>query len=225
MKKVLIVDDNMTNRELLKAIFAQKTDEKYDIIEADSGISALEIIKKNPPQIILLDVQMPEMNGYEVCQKLKADEEFKSIPILFITALTDTKEKVKGLQLGAGDYITKPINPEETLARVSTHLAIKQAEEDRIEKENLQSIRDMIATYNHNMNQPLMTAFTYLEILLTKFSDESDKTHQTVLKIKAQLDKVNAILKKIQEIETVQRMEYVEGSGMLDLGDLTSGKE
>jgi len=104
-------------------------------------------------------------------------------------------------------------------------LGIKQAEEDRIEKENLQSIRDMIATYNHNMNQPLMTAFTYLEILLTKFSDESDKTHQTVLKIKAQLDKVNAILKKIQEIETVQRMEYVEGSGMLDLGDLTSGKE
>ncbi len=212
---VLIVDDSSVNRELLKAVF-DSSESCYDIVEADSGMSAFQKIESQIPDIILLDIQMPEMDGFEVCQKLKEDEKTRDIPVLFITALGDTNDKVKGFEIGASDYITKPINPDEVKARVNAHLKSREAEKSRMEAENLKTVKDMIATYNHNMNQPLMTVYTYMATLMLKF-DEEDKTHQTLTKIKGELDKVNEILKKIQSISEVKKTDYVGDSGMLEL--------
>jgi serine phosphatase RsbU (regulator of sigma subunit) len=123
---VLIVDDTPANIKVLMETL--KGD--YRIVAAVNGERALQLAASEPtPDIILLDVMMPEMDGYEVCAKLKADSKIRDIPIIFVTAMSDTQDETKGFELGAVDYITKPISPPVVLARVKNHLELKQARE------------------------------------------------------------------------------------------------
>jgi len=119
---ILIVDDTPTNLEVLVDYFA---DNDFDLFVATDGESALEQINHARPDIILLDVKMPGIDGFETCRRLKASKETEEIPVIFMTALSDTVDKVKGFTLGAVDYVTKPIQHEEVLARVTTHLTLR----------------------------------------------------------------------------------------------------
>ena len=122
-QKVLIVDDQPGNVQIL----VQTLSEGLKLIAARSGEKALLLARREPqPDLILLDVMMPEMDGYEVCARLKADEATKEIPVIFITGLSDAEDEAKGLGLGAVDYITKPINPDLVRARVRNHLELKR---------------------------------------------------------------------------------------------------
>lgn len=120
--KILMVDDNPTNLQVLQATLEGRG---YRLLAARDGASALAVTTKALPDLILLDIMMPEMDGYEVCRRLKADPATFEIPIIFLSALTQTEDKVKGLELGAVDYITKPFQPEEVIARVNTHLTLR----------------------------------------------------------------------------------------------------
>ena len=123
---VLVVDDTPANIQVLM----ETLKDDYRILAAVNGERALQLAASDPPpDIILLDIMMPEMDGYEVCAKLKADAKTRNIPIIFITAMSDTQDEAKGLALGAVDYITKPISPPVVLARVKSHLELKQARE------------------------------------------------------------------------------------------------
>jgi putative two-component system response regulator len=121
--RVLIVDDLKTNVEIIVAALRQ--DYKLDV--ARSGEAALAQVKKSLPDLILLDVMMPMMDGYEVCSKLKSDPSTSSIPVIFITAMHETADITKAFKLGAVDYITKPVRIAELQARVKTHLLLRQA--------------------------------------------------------------------------------------------------
>ncbi|MBD1838303.1 response regulator [Coleofasciculus sp. FACHB-64] len=120
---VLVVDDNPTNLELLYNALGSSG---YEVLVEMDGFSGIEQAKNYPPDLILLDVQMPGIDGFETCRKLQLDPSTKNIPVIFMTALTDTTDKVKGLHLGAVDYITKPFRHEEALARIQTHLKIRR---------------------------------------------------------------------------------------------------
>ncbi len=128
--KVLLVDDNTTNLQLLHETLDGLG---YKLLIAKNGQTALTIAQKALPSLILLDIMMPEIDGYEVCRRLKADEKTAQIPVIFITALADEEDEAKGLGLGAVDYITKPINPELVRARVHNHLELKR-HQDHLEK-------------------------------------------------------------------------------------------
>jgi putative two-component system response regulator len=118
-QRILVVDDIAQNISIVNEILKPY----YKIMAALSGPKALEIANSdNSPDLILLDIMMPEMDGFEVCKKLKSDSKTREIPIIFLSALDDMKDKVKGLELGAVDYLSKPFQPEEVLARVKTHL-------------------------------------------------------------------------------------------------------
>jgi DNA-binding response OmpR family regulator len=119
---ILVVDDNPTN---LAVISQALRTEGWQIRIAVDGEDALSKVAHNPPELILLDVQMPGIDGFEVCKRLKADEATSDIPIIFMTALSDTDSKVKGLGLGAVDYITKPFEQQEAIARVRVHLQLR----------------------------------------------------------------------------------------------------
>jgi putative two-component system response regulator len=121
--RILLVDDNTTNLQLLNETLDGLG---YKLLIAKNGKTALSIAQKASPSLILLDIMMPEMDGYEVCRRLKADENTRHIPIIFISALVDEEDEAKGLGMGAVDYITKPINPELVRARVRNHLELKQ---------------------------------------------------------------------------------------------------
>lgn len=122
---ILIVDDIPENLKLLGKILTGKN---YHISIADSGKKALQVIEKKKPDLILLDIMMPDMNGFELCEKLKKTKKTKDIPIIFISALDDTKNKVKAFELGGVDYITKPFIKQVVLARIKTHLNMSKAQ-------------------------------------------------------------------------------------------------
>lgn len=134
---ILIIDDLPQNIQILGNILKQ---ENYSISYSQSGKAALAQVKSNKIDLILLDIMMPQMDGFEVCEILKNDPDTQDIPIIFLTARTDTDSIVKGFQLGAQDYVTKPFSAEELLARVKTHLALKRQSEqlksvnERLEK-------------------------------------------------------------------------------------------
>ena len=144
-EKILVVDDERLNINVLVDLL--KPD--YKMMAAKSGEQALKAVQvANPPDLILLDIMMPEMDGYEVCRRLKADEATRDIPVIFITAMGETSDETKGLEVGAVDYLTKPISPPIVQARVKTHLALKrnmaelqkaykiiEAQKDRMEDE------------------------------------------------------------------------------------------
>ena len=120
---ILVVDDTLENLELLSQLLKANG---YKVRPVTAGVPALQAAKSSPPDLILLDINMPDMSGYDVCKRLKADEALKGIPVIFISALGDSEDKVKAFQCGGVDYITKPFWMDEVLARVKTHLSIRQ---------------------------------------------------------------------------------------------------
>jgi len=128
---ILAVDDTPTNIDVIKELLS----DSYFVQAAVNGKMALKIIEKKKPDLILLDIMMPEMDGYEVCQLLKADEATRDIPVIFLTAKVEMEDERKGLELGAVDYITKPLSPAILKERVKTHLELKVAR-DYLKREN-----------------------------------------------------------------------------------------
>ena len=136
---IVIVDDNPTN---LGVVFDFLTDSGFKVLVAQDGESALQKVEYAHPDLILLDVMMPGIDGFETCRRLKAKESTQDIPVIFMTALSDTVDKVKGFNLGAVDYVTKPVQQEEMRARVTTHLTLRNLQK-RLQAQNLQLQREI----------------------------------------------------------------------------------
>lgn len=166
---ILIVDDTPANVLLLVRMLTQRG---YCPQPVNSGKLALEAARANPPDLILLDINMPEMNGYEVCEQLKAAAALKGIPVIFISALHETIDKVKAFQVGGVDYVTKPFQFEEVYARIQTHLQLRRLEKLR---------DDLTHMVVHDLRNPLMTIFGLLNILeFDEAKSLSDSTRKFV---------------------------------------------
>ncbi len=155
-KKILIVDDVSRNIQILGNILSQK---QFQIAYAQSGQEALDICSVQDFDIILLDIMMPGMDGYEVCKKLKDNTSTKEIPVIFLTAKADMDSIIKGFEIGGQDYITKPFNASELLARVNSHLLIKE------QKEQLQTLNHHLEDIVRERTRELETANHKLNIL------------------------------------------------------------
>jgi DNA-binding response OmpR family regulator len=123
-KKILVVDDVPQNVKLLRLIL---DNEGYKVIDASNGAQALEKLKQERPAAMILDVRMPGMSGYDVCRAVRSDPEFSALPVIMVTALSLTEERVKGIEAGATDFITKPFNKKELLARLKSSLTAAPA--------------------------------------------------------------------------------------------------
>jgi CheY-like chemotaxis protein len=139
---ILVVDDAPTNLQVLSGMLK---DRGYKARPVPSGKLALQAARRDPPDLILLDINMPEMSGYEVCEHLKADDQLKGIPVIFISALTEQLDKVKAFAIGGVDYLTKPFQMEELQARVETHLKLRRLQIDLEEySRHLESARERL---------------------------------------------------------------------------------
>ena len=161
---ILIVDDTEPNVRLLAHVLKK---EGYRVMAAFSGPEALELVRKRRPDMVLLDVMMPEMNGFEVCRKLKEEKRFRDIPVIFLSALSEADSKVKGFDAGGVDYITKPFQREEVIARIELHVRLKKLEKELSEKvdqlkereQNLEKLNrekdELIRIVGHDFRNPV----------------------------------------------------------------------
>ena len=123
LASLLVVDDTLANLRLLGNMLGE---EGYEVRPVSSGRQALQAIDHDPPDLILMDVNMPDMDGYEVCRRVRANEQSKDVPVIFVTAWADRAYMVKAFEAGGADYVTKPFLFEEVLARVRTHVALRR---------------------------------------------------------------------------------------------------
>ncbi len=214
---ILIVDDNQTNLDVL---FELLKNYGFKVLVAQDGESAIEQIEYIHPDLILLDIMMPGIDGFETCRRLKADHATQDIPIIFMSALSDTLDKVKGFQTGAVDYITKPFQHEEVLSRIDTHLTIrslqKKLEEKNAELANLnQNLERLVEQKSkqlidqektaiigrltqgmvHNLKSPLQVMQTSVDLIETKATKINDYSFFSYTKYILQaITKVNQIM-------------------------------
>jgi len=169
---ILVVDDAPANLRLLSGMLKSRG---YKVRPVPSGKAALRAASTEAPDLILLDINMPEMNGYEVCQRLKEDESLRAIPVIFISALSETMDKVKAFGAGGVDYVTKPFQFEEVNARVETHLRIHRLERSLSRtNEELESANHRIEAANVQMKADLVEAARVQQALLPPERYESD---------------------------------------------------
>lgn len=223
--KILIVDDVMSNVLLLKVLL---TNEKFAIATVNNGQQALEQVDKEHPDLVLLDVMMPDLSGFEVAQRLKANPDTADIPIIFLTALNSTTDIVKGFQVGANDFISKPFNKEELIIRVTHQISLVAAKRIILKKtEELQRTiagRDKLySVIAHDLRSPMGSIKMVLNMLILnlpaeKIGDEmyelltmANQTTEDVFSLldnllkwtKSQIGSLNVVYQDIDVVEVV----------------------
>ncbi|HEY5909522.1 MAG TPA: sigma 54-interacting transcriptional regulator [Verrucomicrobiae bacterium] len=228
-EEILVVDDTPANLRLLSDLLTQHG---YRVRPATDGALALKSVAAKIPDLILLDVSMPGMDGYEVCRRLKADEKSSRVPVIFISAFGDTRQKVSGFEAGGLDYITKPFEAEEVLARVRTHLRLRRAEEALREAHNTLELRVQERTAElQASNQALREseekarrACEEIEALKSQLELHNTYLQEEVVEARAFGDLVgqsSGLRKVVSQVDVVAPTEAT----VLILGETGTGKE
>ncbi len=206
---ILIVDDMPANVLLLVRML---TDRGYNPRPVLSGKLALQTAREDPPDLILLDINMPEMNGFEVCEKLKADAVLKNIPVIFISALNETIDKVKAFRVGGVDYVTKPFQFEEIYARVQTHLHVR----------HLETLRDDLThMVIHDLSNPLLVIFGLLDVLeFQEAQNLSSSTREFVTLARLSAEELRNIISSVLDVSKIGAGELRLTCEPCDLGTL-----
>ncbi len=162
---ILVVDDTTTTVNLLVGLL---TSRGYKVRAAFDGQMALSAIQVDPPDLILLDIMLPQMNGYEVCKRLKADESTRDIPVIFISALDEALDKVKAFSCGGVDYIPKPFQIDEVIVRINTHLTIRNLQKNL--EEQVAELDAFARTVAHDLKNPLGVITGFAGVLVDNYS-------------------------------------------------------
>ncbi len=225
---ILIVDDNPSNLQIVGNILREHN---FKIAAVESGREALDFIAKKQPDLILLDILMPEMNGFEVCRAIKTKPETADIPIIFISVLYETDDKLKGFELGGVDYITKPFQELEVIARVRTHLTLMRQQKELketltkfretqnalIELERKTTIAAMATTANHEINQELTVLFAQLDIFEKSMESIhlSEQQQAMFSRLKQPILNISDILKKYRTSSNARIEKYMDRTVMV----------
>ncbi len=219
---ILVVDDSMQNLKLLGNMLKEWN---YRIALAKNGYEALEIAPKVKPSLILLDIMMPEMDGYKVCEKLKKRSDTKDIPIIFLTAKTSNEDIVKGFKAGGVDYITKPFNQDELMMRIQTHLELKAAH-DKIQKQaeelkETNATKDkMFSVISHDLRAPLGGMKSMMDIIFEDQANNREISDKSLKSLKTAADQTYNLLENLLYWSRTQREKLDFNPEMINLYDL-----
>ena len=207
--KILVVDDQLINVQLLKRKLER---EGITVISAYSGQEALDAVATEKPDLILLDVMMPEMDGIEVCTRLQSREDTRSIPVIFITARNSKEGKLEGLAVGAVDYITKPIDLDETLARVQTQLRFVAINREMVDLHRRLAEARRTATIGavtqgiaHNLNNLLGVVIGYLDLIKSQ-AEKPDAVRRNADAVERGVQRIVSIIKQLSSMVVKTRM-------------------
>ena len=216
---LLVVDDSPVSSMLVSLILKKHSD--YCTVRVLDGQACIKKAKEVKPDLILLDIQMPGMNGIEVCKVLKKDERTRDIPVIFVTASTDNETLKEAFESGGNDYVRKPVNKIELLARIKSVLLHKKMEKKLMEEEKLNGVLEMAGGICHELNQPMQVVSGYSELLLMDI-EKDNSAYPYIKMIKEQTDEMGSITKKLMRITKYETRDYIEGSRIIDIDKAAS---
>ena len=211
---ILIVDDSPVSSLVVSLMLKKNSD--FCTVRVWDGSECIKKIKEVKPDLILLDIQMPGMNGIEVCKVLKKDEGTCDMPIIFVTASTDDETLREAFDAGGTDYVRKPVNKIELLARIKSVLLQKKLEKKLLEEEKLSGVLEMAGAVCHELNQPIQVVSGYSELLLMDM-EKDNSAYPYIKMIKEQTDEMGSITRKLMRITKYETQDYIEGNRIIDI--------
>jgi len=225
MEKILVIDDQPDNVFILQDRLER---EGFDVITAYDGPMGIKKANEEEPDLILLDIMMPGMSGFDACKTLVNDEKTKDIPVILVTALIDAEDLKKGLQLGAHDYIKKPFNKVELIARINSALKFREATKLLVELEKVKTFAATVVTANHEIKQPL-TLINLSTAAIKREVGKEDISEEAVLKrvrfIEGASKEIVVVLDRLTSIKKPAFTDYVNNTQMIDLKKVKEGGE
>ena len=216
MEKILIVDDSKIAQSMLAEIF----NGSYELNFQDDGMAGINAARQIKPDLILLDVNMPDLDGLEVCSILKKEEETKDIPIIFVTSVDSVDEKVKGFQVGADDYVVKPFYSPELKARVHAHIELRKARLQALALERLTVFKEMAISVSHEINNPLTAVFAYLHILQADLQNAPGMVTENITGIYEGTKRIQKIVGRLANATNASKTRYNADMDMIDLHNI-----
>lgn len=217
MKKILIVDDNPDNVLLLDKILSR---EGYETLKAYTGKDGLDLAVREIPDLILLDVMMPDMDGITVCRELTSTDRTNNIPVILVTAKTAPEETNEGFLAGAMDYIKKPFDRVDLLARINSAIKTKENQKLKLEYEKMKMFAATVLTANHEIKQPLTLislSSSAIKRELAKESVSKEAIINKIASIEGAIKEIANILEKMNEIKTPSIANYSKDIQLIEL--------
>ena len=216
-RKILIVEDDEklanAERDILESA-------GYEVLYVPHGIAALDLLSHQKVDLVLLDVMMPHMDGFEVCRRLRKNPETARVNVIMITARGSTEDKVTGLDVGADDYLSKPFEIPEFLARVKAQLRLRELQERLIAMEKSATIGQMVITLSHEINNPLTSVLWHAGLVQDRLREQLSIDESILTSLKAIEEEARRIEKVINQLRSMEEpviTEYLPGIEMIDI--------
>lgn len=210
---ILIAEDDPINLKIMDALLSA---ENYTICTVTDGQQCLDLVSHVRPDLILTDVEMPVLDGLETCRRLRADGDFQSIPIIFVTASTDDDILQAAFEAGGSDYVRKPVNRIELTARVGNALSQHQAMRKLADEEKLKGVLETAGGVCHELNQPLQYVLGAVQLLMMDV-DEQDPSYGKLDAIRARVEQMGDITNKLTKITRYRTRAYGVGREIIDI--------
>lgn len=214
---ILLIDDD---QEVAKIVVRFLRSEGYDIQYATSGQAGLDIIERENPDLLLLDVSLPDINGFDICRHLRSDPRTEQLNILMLTGRGSVDARVAGLESGADDYLTKPFDPQELLARIQAQLRLKALRERLVEMEKVATIGQVVITLSHEINNPLTIIVWHAELLRERVGSLPDIPPEVLDSLEAigrEAHRIQQVMTKLARVSRPAVTDYLPGTSMIDV--------
>lgn len=211
---ILVVDDLPANRHILRILL---THAGYRVLTAGNGREALDMIEAEKPGLILLDVVMPLMSGTEVLRELKRREEMRLIPVILLSVQSEVSDRIDGLTQGADDYIGKPYNHEELLAKIRALLKIRDLNEQLRQAEKLAVLAQVAVSVNHQVNNPLSSILYGAELIEMSLSGDGAEIREQLKVIRESVEQIKSVMGRLRGATEVVPVQYLKDIQMLKL--------
>ncbi|MDP3444318.1 MAG: response regulator [Ignavibacteria bacterium] len=211
--KVLIVEDEKDTRFILEKLLSRNN---YDVVSAVNGEEAIQVLKTFSPKVIVADWTMPVLDGLALCNILKADDKYKSIYFIILTARSSLKDRIMGLDVGADDFLVKPVENQELLARIRSGMRIFNLQSELMSIEHSKAVVEMACTIGHKINNPLSSLMLSVKNIENELSEpEKEKLKEDLQSVNESLDRIKKFANELITLENPQIIDYTSEKRMI----------